>query len=64
MHGPLNVKYMNLCLQYFCFSIILCWQRPCDTPDDGQTNCPKHVGLYSKNKYGKLVHLVGFIIRI
>ena len=28
MHGPLNVKYTNLCLQYFYFSIILCWQRP------------------------------------
>ena len=34
------------------------------TPDDGQRNCPKHVDLYSKNKFDKLVHLVGFIIRI
>ena len=25
---------------------------------------PKHVELYSKNKFEKLVHLVGFIIRI
>ena len=25
---------------------------------------PKHVEFYSKNKFGKLVHLVGFIIRI
>jgi len=33
------------------------------TPDDGQRNCPKHVQLYSKNKFEKLVHLVGFIIR-
>ena len=33
-------------------------------PDDGQRNCPKHVELYSKNKSEKLVHLVGFIIRI
>jgi len=33
------------------------------TPDDGQRNCPKHVGFYSKNKFEKLVHLVGFIIR-
>jgi len=32
------------------------------TPDDGQRNCPKHVKFYSKNKLGKLVHLVGFII--
>ena len=34
------------------------------TPDDGQRNCPKHVEFYSKNKFDKLVHLVGFIIRI
>jgi len=32
--------------------------------DDGQRNCPKHVVFYSKNKFEKLVHLVGFIIRI
>jgi len=32
-------------------------------PDDGQKNCPKHVEFYSKNKFEKLVHLVGFIIR-
>jgi len=32
------------------------------TPDDGQRNCPKHVEFYSKNKFEKLVHLVGFII--
>ena len=34
------------------------------TPDDGQRNCPKHVEFYSKNKFEKLVHLVGFIVRI
>ena len=34
------------------------------TPDDGQRNCPKHVEVYSKNKFEKLVHLLGFIIRI
>jgi len=34
------------------------------TPDDGQRNCPKHVEFYSKNKFEKLIHLVGFIIRI
>ena len=32
-------------------------------PDDGQRNCPKQVKFYSKNKFEKLVHLVGFIIR-
>ena len=35
-----------------------------ETPDDGQRNCPKHVEFYSKNKFEKLVRLVGFIIRI
>jgi len=34
------------------------------TADDGQRNCPKHVEFYSKNIFEKLVHLVGFIIRI
>ena len=34
------------------------------TPDDGQRNCQKHVEFYSKNKFEKLVHLVGFIIII
>ena len=34
------------------------------TPDDGQRSCPKHAEFYSKNKFEKLVHLVGFIIRI
>jgi len=33
------------------------------TPDDGQKNCPKHVEFCSKNKFEKLVHPVGFIIR-
>ena len=30
------------------------------TRDDGQRNCPKHVEFYSKNKFEKLMHLVGF----
>jgi len=42
--------------------LFLCVQRW--TPDDGQRNCPKYVEFYSKNKFEKLVHLVGFIIRI
>jgi len=29
---------------------------------DGQRNCPKHVEFYSKNKFEKLVDLVGFIL--
>jgi len=34
------------------------------TPDVGQRKCPKHVEFYSKNKFEKLVHLFGFIIRM
>jgi hypothetical protein len=41
--------------------LLLCVQWK--TPVDGQRNCPKHVEFYSKNKFKKLVHLVGFIIR-
>jgi len=40
---------------------LLCVQQK--TPDDGQRNCPKHVEFYFKNKFEKLVHLVGFIVR-
>ena len=43
--------YLLLCIQYW-------------TPVEGQKTCPKHVEFYSKNKFEKLVHLVGFIIRI
>jgi len=38
---------------------VQCW-----TPDDGQGNCPKHVEFHSKNRFRKLVHLIGFVIRI
>jgi hypothetical protein len=30
----------------------------------GQETCPKHVESYSKNKFEKLVHPIGFVIRI
>jgi len=43
-------------------SLVLCTQY--QTPDYGQKICLKHAELYSKNKCEKLVHLVGFIIRI
>ena len=33
-------------------------------PEDGQRYCPKHVEFYSKNKFEKLVHVVGCVIRI
>jgi len=29
----------------------------------GQSHCPKHVEFDAKNKFAKLVHLVGLIIK-
>ena len=51
--GVFHCTYSN----GICHTGLLCVQWK--TPDDGQRNCPKH----SKNKFEKLVHLVGFIIR-
>ena len=36
----------------------------CWTPDDVQRNCSKHAEFFSKNKFEKLMHLIGFILRI
>jgi hypothetical protein len=33
------------------------------TPDDEQRISPKHVEVHSKNKFEKLVHLVGYIFK-
>ena len=54
---PLASSQQNL----YEICLLLCIQY--QTPDDGQKTCLKHVELYSKNKFEKLVHLVGFIIR-
>ena len=43
------------------YTIAVCTVK--NSPDDGQRSCPKHVEFHSKNKFEKLVHLVGFIIR-
>jgi hypothetical protein len=40
---------------------LLCVQW--NTPDHGQRKCPKHVEFHPKNKFEKLVHIVGLIIR-
>ena len=47
----------------------VCWHIPLlcvqwKTPVDGQRNCPKQLEFYFKNKFEKLVHLVGLIIRM
>ena len=33
------------------------------TPVNGQRHCTKHVEFHAKNKFAKLVHLVGLIIK-
>jgi len=43
------------------YTIAVCTVK---THNDGQRNCPKHAEFYFKNKFEKLVHLVGFIVRI
>jgi len=43
------------------YTIAVCTVK---TPDDGQRSCPKHEEFYSKNKFKKFMHLVGFITRI
>jgi hypothetical protein len=46
------------------YTIVVCTVKK-NPPDDGHRNCPKHIEeFYFKNKFEKLVHLVGFIIRI
>jgi len=50
--------------QHYMYGIHLLLCVQCWTPDDGERNCPKHVAFYSKNKFEKIVHLFGFIIRI
>ena len=45
---------------YMSYRFVVCTVK---TPDDGQRNCPKYVEFNSKNKFEKLVHPVGFILR-
>jgi hypothetical protein len=45
------------------YDIYHCYVYSEKSLDDGQRKCPKHIDFNSKNKFGKLVRLVGFIIR-
>jgi len=58
-----NVLILLASCQQTCmtFTTAVCTKK---TPDDGQKSYQKHVEFYSKNKFEKLVHLVGFITRI
>ena len=50
--------------QQTCMTYTYCCVHSEKTPDYGQRNCPKNIEFYSKSKFERLVHLVGFIIRI
>jgi len=54
--GSIVMWYMSAHIPLLCVQ----WK----TPGNGQRNCPTHVEFYSKNKFEKLAHLVGYIIRI
>jgi len=51
----------KLSANFYDINPLLCVQRK--IPDDGQRDFSKHVVFYSKNKFEKLVHLFGFVIR-
>ena len=53
LHGHLNVKNSPVGFKRLTY-----------LTSDGQRNYPKHVEFYSRNKFQKLVRLVGFVIRI
>jgi len=44
------------------YTTVVCTSEKLLMMDRG--NCLKHVEYYSKNKFEKLVHIVGFVIRI
>ena len=64
-NGVCHTGLLTACLQAVRKPVwhtpLLCAQWK--NPDDGQRNCPKHEEFYSKNKFEKLVHINGFIIR-
>ena len=55
-HPDLLASCQQTCMTH---AIAVCKAMACVI----QRNCPKHVEFYSKNKFEKLVHLVGFILR-
>jgi hypothetical protein len=61
-HKLVRASHNTRHAKYYKYYVLLCLQWK--TPDDAQRNCPKHVEFYSKNKFKKLVYLVGLIIRI
>ena len=58
------IRSFSLYTQQTCMTYTTAVFTVKNSPDDGQRSCPKHVEFYSKNKFEKLAHPVGFIIRI
>ena len=56
-------RILHASCQYTCmtYTIAVCKVK---NSIGGQRKCPKHVEFYSKKKFVKLVHLIGFIIRM
>ena len=69
-NGICNTGFLTACEQKKMLLLTNC-QKTCitytcvqwKTSDVGQRNCPKHVEFHSKNKFEKLMHVVGFITR-
>ena len=62
MHTAIHTGLMTACkLSANLYDIYRCCVYSEKTPDDGQRNCPKNGEFYSKNKFEKLVHLVGLL---
>jgi len=66
LFSHLNCVYLKSCSQAVSKTVwhipLLCVQWK--NPDGRRKNCPKHVEFYFKNKFEKLVDLVGCVIRI
>ena len=60
----MSYRFADSKLSADLYDIYHCCVYSKKTLDDGHRNCPKHVEFYSKNKFEKLVHLVGFIMKI
>jgi len=58
--GVLSLSCLQALSKPVWHTPLLCVQWK--TPDYGQRNCTNHVHFHSKNKFEKLVHLVGFVI--
>ena len=60
-NGTSSILILLTSCQKNLFDIYHCCVYSEKIHDDGQSNCPKHVEFYSKNKFDE--HLVGFIGR-